>query len=223
MRGVKEQPAISLLRAASLSLTRFARISAPLLCNLVDASTPLRAGDADRALEVVTGVKVHPLGCDASLARWAARRSLIAAACACNASGRFSPDHFVEPPLVNMRACACFSRRCCVSILALKAARRLSASPWSRLVARRRTRTPPLSWTRRRSWAGTHFGGRCFLFLRAFVGPPRRDRTSAGLPRVYLWLPPGSAPGAPGLRVRCLPRSGALRRGDAAAAAIALS
>ena len=50
MRGVKEQPAISLLRAASLSLTRFARISAPLLCSLVDASTPRRAGDLQTAL-----------------------------------------------------------------------------------------------------------------------------------------------------------------------------
>ena len=47
MRGVKEQPAISRLRAASLSLTRFARISAPLLCNLVEASTPRRAGEAE--------------------------------------------------------------------------------------------------------------------------------------------------------------------------------
>ena len=190
------------------------------------ASTPRRAGLADRALEVVTGVKVQPLGCDASRARCAARRSLIAAACACNASERFFADHFVGLPREFMRGvCACFSRRCWVSILALKAALRLSASPWSRSCLGAIDAAAAATFLDTASILGwnVHFGGRCFLFSSSFrrTSAARSYKRCAAGSTLCLKAGLGARLGV--LRVLCLPRSGALRRGDAAAAAMARS
>ena len=170
---------------------------------------------------------MQPLGCDASLARCAARRSLIAAACAWSASERFFADHFVGLPLVNMRGVwACCSRRCCVSILALKAARRLSASPCKRSCLGAIDAAAAATFLDTASIFGwnVHFGGRCFLFSSSFrrtSAARSYKRWAAGSTlclRAGLGARFGVAP-----RVRCLPRSGAFLLGEAAAAAIALS
>jgi hypothetical protein len=122
--------------------------------------------------------------------------------------------------------CACCSRRCCVSILALKAARRLSASPCKRSCLGAVDAVTAATFLDTASILGwnVHFGGRCFLFSSSFrrTSAARSYKRWAAGSTLCLKAGLGALLGA-GLRVRCLPRSGALRRGDAAAAAIALS